>query len=63
MLLASIGIYGLVAYVVTQRTHEIGIRVALGATRERVFLDVVTQGGRLVACGVAVGLIAAAAVR
>jgi putative ABC transport system permease protein len=48
---------------VTQRTHEIGIRVALGATRERVFLDVVTQGGRLVACGVAVGLIAAAAVR
>jgi putative ABC transport system permease protein len=63
VLLASIGVYGLVAYVVTQRTHEIGIRVALGATRTRVFLDVVTQGGRLIACGVVVGLIAAAAVR
>jgi putative ABC transport system permease protein len=63
VVLAAIGVYGLVAYVVTQRTHEIGIRVALGATRERVFLDVVTQGGRLVACGVAVGLIAAATVR
>ena len=61
--LAGIGVYGLIAYVVTQRTREIGIRVALGATREKVFLDVLQQGARLVAAGLILGLIAAAAVR
>lgn len=63
MLLASIGVYGLIAYIVTQRTHEIGIRVALGATRRRMFLDVVRQGASLVVGGLLVGLVAAAAVR
>jgi putative ABC transport system permease protein len=61
--LAAIGVYGLIAYVVTQRTREIGIRVALGATRGQVFLDVVRQGARLVVIGLAIGVIAAAAVR
>ena len=63
VLLSSMGVYGLIAYVVTQRTREIGIRVALGATRERVFLDVAKQGARLVAAGLVTGLMAAAAVR
>src|SRR5262245_10068227 len=63
VLLASIGVYGLIAYVVTQRTHEIGIRVALGATQTAVFLEVVRQGGGLVGAGLVGGLLVAAAVR
>ncbi len=61
--LAAIGVYGLIAYVVTQRTREIGIRVALGATRRKVFLDVVRQGAVLVVTGLVIGVISAAAVR
>ena len=63
VLLASIGVYGLIAYVVTQRTHEIGIRVALGATRTAVFLEVVKQGSGLVGAGLLGGLLVSAAVR
>lgn len=63
VLLASIGVYGLIAYIVTQQTREIGIRVALGATRGKVFLDVVRQGAGLIAGGLVVGLLAAVAVR
>jgi predicted permease len=63
VMLATIGVYGLIAYVVTQRTREIGIRVALGATRDRVFLEVVRQGAQVVSAGLVFGLIAAAAVR
>jgi putative ABC transport system permease protein len=61
--LATIGVYGLIAYIVTQRTHEIGIRVALGATREKVFLDLLGQGSRLVAGGLVIGLTAAVGFR
>jgi putative ABC transport system permease protein len=54
--LAAIGLYGLLAYVVSQRTHEIGIRLALGATPQAVFGAVFSQGGRLVICGLVLGL-------
>lgn len=61
--LAAIGVYGLIAYVVTQRTREIGIRVALGASRLKVFLQVARQGTGLVVTGIVVGVITAAIVR
>jgi predicted permease len=63
VVLALIGVYGLVAYVVTLRTHEIGIRLALGATRERVFFELFGQGARLVSAGLVVGVAAAIALR
>lgn len=63
VLLAVIGLYGLVAYVVTQRTHEIGIRQALGATRAQVFSEMFGQGARLVGLGLAIGVVAAVAMR
>jgi predicted permease len=59
LLLAGVGIYGVIAYSVTQRTREIGIRVALGASRSAILRWVLKQGMILTVAGIAVGLIGA----
>jgi putative ABC transport system permease protein len=60
LILAAVGTYGVMSYIVGQRTNEIGIRMALGAGRQQIFAMVLRQAGRLVAIGIAVGLLAAA---
>ncbi len=61
LILATVGIYGVVAYTTRQRTHEIGIRIALGAEKPAIFRQVLAQGLRLTVAGVALGVVASLA--
>ena len=59
LLLAAIGIYGLMSYWVSQRTYEIGLRIAIGATRQRIVSMILAQGLRVSLYGVVAGILAA----
>jgi putative ABC transport system permease protein len=61
LLLAAVGIYGVMSYIVTQRTSEIGIRVTLGAQPTDVFRSIVGEGARIALLGVGAGVIVALA--
>jgi predicted permease len=60
VLLASIGLYGMIAYHVGQRTQEIGVRMALGARAADIIRDVLSQGARFAVIGIAIGIVLAA---
>ena len=57
LILVTVGVYSVLAYTTAQKTHEIGIRMALGAERSNVLRLVIIEGLRLVLAGVAVGLV------
>lgn len=59
LLLAALGIYGVISYIVSERTHDIGIRLALGASRRAILTMVLRQGLWLAVAGAAVGLVGA----
>jgi len=61
MVLAAVGVYGVMSYLVTQGTHDIGVRIALGAQRSSIVKLVVRQGMELAIAGIVAGLIGAAA--
>ncbi len=60
--LASVGLYGVLSYLMTQRTTEIGIRIALGAQRDHVLRLMLFDGLRPALLGLAIGLVASAAI-
>jgi putative ABC transport system permease protein len=62
LMLAIVGLYGLIAFMTTQRTHEIGVRMALGATRGNILLLIANDGLRMVAIGGTLGLSSALAI-
>jgi predicted permease len=62
LLLAGLGVYGVISYIVSERTHEIGIRLALGAQSESVMKMILRQGLRLALVGAAIGLVCSAIV-
>ncbi len=59
LLLAGLGIYGTISYLVSERTHEIGIRLALGAKRSEIMRMILRQGLALAVAGAALGLVGA----
>ena len=59
LMLAAIGVYGVIAYSTQQRTQEIGIRLALGATERHVITMVIVEGLKIGMCGMAIGVAAA----
>jgi ABC-type antimicrobial peptide transport system permease subunit len=61
LILGAVGLYGTLSYIVAERTREIGVRMALGATAGQVRRMVVVQGARVVAAGVVIGILAALA--
>ena len=60
LILAAVGVFGVISYLVTQRTNEIGIRMALGALQRDVLAMIAAQGAKIAFAGIAIGLLAAA---